>query len=580
MANNTHFIPHRSQLLAGGHANRFARPHSTLLIVRFGHFRVLIGRVAVVWCIAILGANAAEPTQPGADDVAHRLEQLTAGGTEAPITFAAPDVIQRFYQQRDFALAWNDTQAHAFVDIVRAADTQGLTPTDYFVEELTALPALSSLTGAQRIDADLELTEAFLRYAYQNRFGKVDPRQLDTSWNYARNVSSDGPYAALERILAAPDLAAQLDAEVGHGAMYEAMRQVLARYRGFAAAGGWQAVPTGPTLKQGSVDARVGALKQRLAAEGFVALPAGDPNRYDAALADAVRDFQTHHGLGPDGVVGARTLDEINVSAADLVDRLRVNLERLRWVLVERTPRFVAVNIAGFQVYYVDDDRVQWTARAMVGKPYRATPIFRADMTYLVINPDWTVPPTILRNDSLPAIKRDRAYLDKQRMDVIDRNGRTIDPATIDWASVTPKNFPYMLRQRPGPTNALGRIKFMFPNEHFVFLHDTPSRELFNRDERAFSSGCIRVEHPFELAEILLRQDPKWTQDSLQRAVDSERLQTVRLPQPLPVLILYLTAVAFDGGHEFTFLRDIYQRDASVLSALNSEFAYSPPAGL
>ena len=268
------------------------------------------------------------------------------------------------------------------------------------------------------------------------------------------------------------------------------------------------------------------------------------------------------------------------MSANALVDRLRVNLERLRWVLVERTPRFVAVNIAGYRVYYFDDDRLQWTARAMVGKPYRATPIFRADMTYLVINPDWTVPPTILRNDSLPAIKRDRSYLDKQRMDVIDRTGREVDPATIDWATVTPRNFPYMLRQRPGPTNSLGRIKFMFPNEHFVFLHDTPSRDLFNRDERAFSSGCIRVEHPFELADILLQGDPKWTPEALQRAVDSEAMQTVSLSRPLPVLILYLTAIAFDDGRDFTFLRDIYDRDAAVLNALNAGFVYSPPAGL
>ena len=264
-----------------------------------------------------------------------------------------------------------------------------------------------------------------------------------------------------------------------------------------------------------------------------------------------------------------------------LVDRLRVNLERLRWVLVERTPRFVAVNIAGYQVYYFDDDKVQWTTRAMVGKPYRATPIFRADMTYLVINPDWTVPPGILRNDKLPAIKRDRAYLDKQGMDVVDHSGRVVDPATIDWANVTPKTFPYMLRQRPGPTNALGRIKFIFPNEHFVFLHDTPSRELFSRDERAFSSGCIRVENPFELAEILLRSDPKWTHESLERAVADEKSVTVSLAaaaagvDPLS-----------DGGRVRRRARSSRSCATSttatqtVLSALNAGFVYSPPVGL
>jgi L,D-transpeptidase YcbB len=542
--------------------------------------RRIFALCAIVLCNLFANANAQTTAAPSADEVAHRLGQLTSSGADAAFRFAAPDVLQRFYQQRGFALAWDDARAQALVAMVRAADIQGLASEDYLVGDLPALPALSGLTGDARIDIDLELTEALLRYAYHNRFGKVDPRELDPSWNYARNVSPGGPFTALERVIAAPDLAAQLDIEVGHGAMYVALQRVLARYRGYAAAGGWQEVPPGPTLKPGSVDTRVAALRLRLAAEEFAAPPTTDPNTFDEGLANAVRDFQAHHGLGSDGVVGAQTLIALNESANELVDRLRVNLERLRWVLVERTPRFVAVNIAGYRVYYFDDDQVQWTARAVVGKRYRATPIFRADMTYLVINPDWTVPPTILRNDSLPAIKRDRAYLDKQRMDVIDRSGRAVDPATIDWATVTPRSFPYMLRQRPGPTNSLGRIKFMFPNEHFVFLHDTPARDLFDRTERAFSSGCIRLEHPLELAEILLRPDPKWTREALQSAIDAEKTQTVSLTRPLPVLILYLTAIAFDDGRDFTFLRDIYDRDEAVLSALKTGFVYSPPAGL
>jgi murein L,D-transpeptidase YcbB/YkuD len=575
MANTNHFMSHRLLPLTSSNATRSIDVRGTSPLVRFGQIGRILSLCLVVW--AAVDVAAAEPTS---DETAQRLEQVAGGGGAATIGFAAPDVLQRFYQQRGFALAWNDARAKTFIEIVRASDTQGLSPPDYLVDQLAALPTLSSLTGNARIDADLALTEALLRYAYHNRFGKVDPHALDPSWNYARKVSAGGPYAALERIVAAPDLAGQIDVEVGHGPMYEALRRVLVRYRAYAAAGGWQEVAAGPTLKPGSVDARVGALRQRLAVEEFTAPPVSDPNTFDEGLAAAVRDFQTHHGLGADGAVGAKTLVEVNVSANALVDRLRVNLERLRWVLVERTPRFVAVNIAGYRVYYFDDDKLQWTARAMVGKPYRATPIFRADMTYLVINPDWTVPPGILRNDSLPAIKRDRAYLEKQRMNVVDRTGRVVDPATIDWANVTPRSFPYMLRQRPGPTNALGRIKFIFPNEHFVFLHDTPSRDLFTREELAFSSGCIRVENPFELAELLLRSDPKWTRESLDRAVADEKTITVSLPRPLPVLILYLTAVAFDGGKDFTFLRDVYDRDETVLRALNADFVYSPPVGL
>ena len=579
MTNYAHFIPNGPVPVASAYGNRSFRWRGRPLVALLdGCRRALLAAVAVLGFV-VSGVSAAAAPDPGA--VQHRLDELTSVGAVTPVSFAAPDVLLHFYQQRGFALAWDDARAAAFIQIVRSAGTQGLTPADYLDAQLTALPPLSGLSGTARIDADAEFTEAFLRYAYDCRFGKVNPQQLDSSWNYARSVSNGGPYAALERILAAPDLAAQLAVEVGHGAVYNAVRVVLARYRGYAAAGGWKTLPAGATLKLGVVDPRVAALRARLAAEGFESATAGDPNTFDETLAKAVSAFQTRHGLGADGAVGAKTLDALNVPASALVDRLRVNLERLRWVLVQLTPRFVAVNIAGYRVYYTEDDRVRWTARAIVGKPYRATPTFRAEMTYLVVNPDWTVPPTILHEDSLPALRRDPSYLTQERMDVVDRNsGRVVDPSTIDWQHVTAKNFPYMLRQRPGPTNALGRIKFMFPNSHFVFLHDTPLRDLFNRNERAFSSGCIRVEHPFELANILLEGDPKWTPAALKRALDSEQTEKISLRRPVPVLIVYLTTVAFDGGRQYTFLNDIYHRDEAVLHALNAGFVYSPPSGL
>ncbi len=513
------------------------------------------------------------------DEHAAATENAGADALSAPaVQFAAPDLLQAFYQKRGFVPAWDDARARALIDVVRDAGSYGLSPSDYLLATLDALPALSTLDGAARIDADFALTESLLRYAYHRRFGKVDPRELDPSWNYARNFSAGGPYAALERILAASDLAAQVDAEVGHGAVYDALLRVLAQYRGYVAAGGWAPVPDGATLKPGVTEPRVAALRTRLAAEGFNAAAPADPNNFDEALQAALQEFQAHHGLATDGVAGARTLAEINVSAPALVDRLRVNLERLRWVLVERTPHFIAVNVAGFRVYYVQDDKVQWQSRVMVGKPYRQTPIFRADMKYLVLNPDWTVPPGILRKDKLPVIRRDPGYLAKQNMDVVDRSGAVVDPTTVDWSPGAP--FPYLLRQRPGPTNALGRVKFIFPNPHFVFLHDTPSRELFEQHERLFSSGCIRVEHPLELAAILLRDEPAWSADALQKAVDSGVTRTVLLKEPLPVLLLYLTAIAFDDGRDYTFNRDAYTRDAAVLTALDAPFVYSPPEGL
>jgi murein L,D-transpeptidase YcbB/YkuD len=217
-----------------------------------------------------------------------------------------------------------------------------------------------------------------------------------------------------------------------------------------------------------------------------------------------------------------------------------------------------------------------WQARAQVGQPYRDTPVFRDSMRYLEFNPTWTVPPTILREDILPKIKRDPGYLAERNMQVLERSGRPVDVNTIDWPSVSARNFPYMLRQGPGPDNALGRVKFMFPNAHAIYIHDTPSKRLFTRSERTFSSGCIRVERPFELAELVLDDPVRWDQQGIQQVLDSGRTQRVNLKEPLPVLILYWTAEA-DANGRVHFRKDVYGRDERVLEALNGEFRFVAP---
>jgi murein L,D-transpeptidase YcbB/YkuD len=513
-----------------------------------------------------------------------RLEELAVAdnGSMNGIEFAAPLVLQNFYQARAFSLAWNERTARALAALVGDAPDDGLDPADYLQPKLNALPELNTLPWTARVDADLLLTEAFLRLAYHHRFGKVDPKSIETTWNYARNVSPDGPFNALERVLHADDFAAQFMQEIGHGPVYESLRALLARYRSFAASGGWEVIQAGATLRPNDVDPRVPALRRRLAAEGYASsvAPGAPDNRLDPALVSAISSFQQTHGLDADGTVGKGTLAALNVPVADRIEQIRLNLERLRWVLVDRPARFIAVNIAGFRVYYVDAGQAKWSARVVVGKPYRATPIFRADMKYLVLNPDWTVPPTILRKDVLPALQRDPAYLADHQMDVVDAKGQTIDSATIDWTLYARGSFPYQIRQRPGPTNSLGRIKFIFPNPYFVFLHDTTARNLFDQPERTFSSGCIRVEHPLELAELLLQSKPGWDHNAIEAAVATNVTRTVLLDEPMPVMLMYLTAIAFDDGRNFAFYRDVYQRDKQLLAALDAGFTYVPPAGM
>jgi murein L,D-transpeptidase YcbB/YkuD len=291
---------------------------------------------------------------------------------------------------------------------------------------------------------------------------------------------------------------------------------------------------------------------------------------YDEALAAAVRAFQARHGLTDDGVVGARTVEELNVPVEKRIEQLRVNLERGRWLLRDIGDTFVAVNVAGFRLIFVRDGRIEWETRVQVGKPYRATPVFRSEISYLVLNPNWTVPPGILRKDIIPEQRRDPRTLEKKGLKVYDRAGNEVPASAVDWSA---RSFPYTVRQDPGPTNALGRVKFMFPNEHNVYLHDTPSKNLFDADDRAFSSGCIRVEDPLKLAELLLAGHANWGRDAIDRAVASGGTRTVTLKPRVPVLLTYWTAW-MRGTSEIHFRRDIYGRDTKLAAALDAPFRF------
>ena len=297
------------------------------------------------------------------------------------------------------------------------------------------------------------------------------------------------------------------------------------------------------------------------------AAAAAAPALYAGEVVAAVQRFQARHGLAPDGSVGPATLAALNVPVEQRVDQLRANLERGRWVMGDLERDFIVVNVAGFRTYFVQDDKVVWTTRSQVGKPYRATPIFKAKMTYAVINPTWTVPPTIFRQDILPQLRRNPGYLATRNIDLVDSARGIVDPTTVDWSSG--KSFPYTFVQRPGPTNSLGRIKFMFPNEHFVYLHDTPSRDLFEQTSRAFSSGCIRIENPLELATQLLGS--KWNRARIDQQIASGRTETVFLEKPITVMLLYWTTEVDEQGR-VAFWPDVYSRDARLIAELGKPF--------
>jgi murein L,D-transpeptidase YcbB/YkuD len=292
---------------------------------------------------------------------------------------------------------------------------------------------------------------------------------------------------------------------------------------------------------------------------------------YDATLETAVRGFQQRHGLKSDGVIGATTRDAMNRPVDARIDQIRVNLERGRWTLHEIKGEFVLVDVAGFDVSYFRDDRPIWTSKVVVGRDERETPIFRSMISYVVFNPTWTIPPGILVKDKLPDLRRNPGALQRMDIRVIDGSGREVDPYSIDWnrygASRLP---PYQFRQDSGPNNALGVVKIMFPNPYLVYLHDSPAKELYERDQRTFSSGCIRVEKPLELAALVLN-DPQWNAQTIDAVIAGKQTRTVNLKTPLPVLILYWTAQPRADG-QVIFRNDIYGRDPPTLAALNGGY--------
>lgn len=469
-----------------------------------------------------------------------------------------------FYEQRAFSPAW--TRPGAIDELrsaVRDSARDGLNPSDYHPDAIA-----DALAVRDRVSVDLLATDALARLMAHLRRGKVDPATLNREWNVDPRTDTTPLGALLDIAFVGPSVSHVIDQQRPAHFIYDGLVTTLAAHRAVAERGGWGTVPAGPTLALGDTDPRVARLRARLAASGDLA-GGGDltSDLFDADLEAALKAFQDRHRLTADGALGKATTEALNVSVATRIDQIRANLERARWVLGGLGDSFVLVNLPAFKAYVIRDRQLVWETRTQIGKTARQTPTFRSDMRYLVVNPTWTVPPTILKNDIVPAARKDPKYLARRGLVAVDRQGRPVNPASIDWAAAATR-FPYTLEQAAGRDNALGRVKFIFPNPHAIFLHDTPSRELFAPDERTFSSGCIRVEAPIDLAGVLL-EGSDWTRDRIQQAVDSGKTQTLMLPAPLPVVIVYWTVSVGTSG-VVRFARDVYQYDPAVTRALDA----------
>lgn len=533
--------------------------------------------------------NAAAQTL--SHQVSERLRnRIEAAGIPPKITVQGEPIhalvmLPIFYERRAYRPAWSEDngplqQVEGLINTIREAGHEGLRPGDYHLhkiettlrEERENQSKKKSLDSGRLVDLDLLLTDAFLIYGSHLLAGRIDPETIDPEW-FANRREADLA-AILQTALDSDQIEQTLKSLLPPQLGYARLQQALAHYRHLAENGGLPIVPEGPKMQKGDLGEGVIALRARLVATGDLDDRSPDGGDiFDDALEQAVLRFQQRHGLDGDGVVGPATLAAVNVSVEERIRQIEVNMERWRWLPQDLGKRYVLVNIANFELEVVDSGQSVITMRVVVGKNYRRTPVFSDKMTYLVLNPYWNVPPNLAVQDMLPQLRKDPNCLAERNIRVFQGWGaeaKEIDPNTIDWSKVTSKNFNYRFRQEPGPTNALGEIKFMFPNRFNVYLHDTPSRELFAKVERAFSSGCIRIEKPIELARYTLQDSQEWSREKILSAIDKGAEQMIPLAEPVAIHLLYWTAWADEDG-SVHFRRDLYGRDKRLDEALRQE---------
>jgi len=495
--------------------------------------------------------------------------------------------IQEFYTPTGFAPAWVQgsqplPQALSLIELFRNAERKGLDPEDYdasrWEQRIGALK--SSADGAAMARFDVELTVCTMRYVSNLRIGQINPQHFQFGLD-VEHKKYDLAQFLRNQILTSTNLAPVFDEVEPPFAGYRRTEQALARYIELARTDDGEKLPavTKP-IEPGQSYLGVPRLTRLLRLVGD--LPASsnlprDSQTYDSQLAEAVKHFQRRHGLDADGRLGPSTIKQMNVSMQDRVRQLQLTLERWRWLPSEFPAPPIVVNIPDFRLRALDEqNKVVMDMRVVVGKAMRTqTPVFTREMSYVVLRPYWNVPPSILRGEIVPAIQRDRGYIARKNYEVTTNDGKIVTSGEIsDEVLAQLRAGKLAVRQKPGPSNALGLVKLIFPNEHNVYLHSTPSQNAFSRTRRDFSHGCIRVEKPAELAAWALRNNPGWTLEKVRQDMQTGKDDvTVNLVKRVPVFVVYGTALAYENG-DVHFTDDIYGHDAKLAAALAKGYPY------
>jgi murein L,D-transpeptidase YcbB/YkuD len=548
--------------------------------VQAERFGLVTGRLLRVLAVAVAGVTAASCAGTTPEPIlALPVKQARAPSTQDSLrsmlmSQAQPDVLA-FYQQRDFKPAWTGgTDDAKTIADVRAtlgkADEHGLRNADYVLPS-----APNSGPGDEAARYEIALTSVVLRYARDVHTGRFKPTDIHSDV-LLPTVSFDAPWY-LNQGIGSGSLVTYLAELPPSHPEYRRLVKAHGRYRAISEEGGWPLIPGNTGIRLDRNDARLEALVQRLTFEDSTLDGKAQPTRND--IRDAVKRFQVRNGLDDDGIAGPETIAALNVPAAVRVVQIAANMERWRWLPPQFESRYIAVNVPDQSVQYVQDGKPLLTSKVVVGRKTSASPIIRTEIKTVVVNPPWNIPGDIAARDLLPHLKRNANYLVTRNMVVMD--GPPGDPRgrTIKWRDIKPAEFPYAIRQLPGPRTALGAVMLDSPNDFDVYLHDTPNKKLFDLTSREISNGCIRVEQIFPLASLVMTGDAKQGLDELNKVRRTRQTQRLPLDNPVPVYFLYWTAMADEDG-TVDFRPDRYGRDTTLIAALARGSAIAPTKAL
>lgn len=502
-------------------------------------------------------------TELDPSEVTQALDELKATGV-----LSMEDEVHSFYARRDGKPFWNtDALRKAYLNQLNQTEKDGLRPEDYHLQALKELQETAPESPQDHAHLEILLSDSFLNLAHDLFYGKLDPRELHEIWDVEReslqldsianNIENDNQLTALLE-----------DLRPNHP-VYQGLVQSLSEIRESLKEEQpvFDQIPTGEAIEPGDTDSRIPAIGARLQQLDFLdtSVDLGSTT-YTPELEEAITAFQQSKHMAADGIIGKTTLRELNMTLEDRYKQVLVNLERWRWYPRDLGQHYILINIPQYKLVVVKDGDTIRSHNVVAGTKQRQTPIFSDQLDHIVLNPTWTLPPTIKSEDVLPKAANDPSYFANNNMIVSSAQGETVDPSTVDWSSSAARN--YTITQRPGATNPLGRVKIMYPNQYSIYLHDTPAQGLFERSERAASSGCVRVEGALELAQYVVQNQPSGSKEEIDSVLQTGKTTNVSISEPIKVYHFYWTAWREAGETQFT--EDVYSMDQKIAQALLS----------